>query len=218
MANRCRALSTTAALLGGFALTLQLVLTIGMALDNGRDVPTALWRWIGYFTITTNLLASIALAAAAVGNRSAWSRFFGRPDVQSMTAMSIVIVSAIYNVLLRQLWHPQGWSQLANLMLHDVMPALFVIHWWLAVPKHSLRWRHIGLWLLYPAGFFAYVMLRGAVDHWYPYPFVDVTALGYRQVLLNAALILLAFVAVAVLLTGLARWQVRHQSAAGATL
>ena len=218
MANRYRALSTTAALLGWFALTLQLILTIGMALDNGRGVPAALWRWIGYFTITTNLLVAITLTAKAVGAQGALSRFFGRPDVHSMTAMSIVIVSLIYNALLRQLWHPHGWSQFANLLLHDVMPALFLIHWWVAVPKQSLHWRPIGFWLLYPAGYFAYAMVRGTVDHWYPYPFIDVATLGYPQALINAVLILLAFAAVALLLMALARWQVRRSPSIGETM
>ena len=48
-----RAFSTMAALLGWFALTLQLILTIQLAVDHGRSVPAALWQWIDYFTITT---------------------------------------------------------------------------------------------------------------------------------------------------------------------
>ena len=210
MANRTRAFSTTAALFGWFALTLQLILTIQLAVDNGRSVPAALWQWIGYFTITTNVLVALALTASALGQRGAKSKFFGRPDVHSMIAMSIVIVSFIYNLLLRQLWHPRGWQLLADVLMHDVMPLLFLLHWWLVIPKASLRWRQVGAWQVYPAAYFLYALARGALNGWYPYPFLDVPTLGYGQVLINALVILLAFVAVGLVLVALARQQTRR--------
>ena len=127
-------------------------------------------------------------------------------------AMSIVIVSAIYNLLLRQLWHPQGWQLAADVTLHDVMPVLFLLYWWLAVPKATLRWQQVIHWQLYPALYFAYVLLRGAVNGWYPYPFLDVTTLGYPRVLIDACVVLLVFVAAALLLVAMAHWQVRHST------
>ena len=209
-----RTFSTTAALLGWFALTLQLMLTLKLAIDHGRSVPAALWQWIGYFTITTNALAALALSASALGRRGAASRFFGRPDVHSMLTMSMLIVSMIYNLLLRQLWHPQGWQLLADVLMHDVMPLLFLLHWWLVIPKASLRWRQVGAWQIYPAAYFAYALARGAVNGWYPYPFLDVATLGYLPVLINAAVILLAFLTVALALVALARRQAPRASKA----
>jgi uncharacterized membrane protein len=54
------------------------------------------------------------------------------------------------------------------------------------------------------------------VNGWYPYPFVDVHALGYLRVLGNAIGVLLVFIAMGLLLVGLGRWQVRR-AAAGIT-
>ncbi|MBB6241060.1 Pr6Pr family membrane protein [Rhodanobacter sp. MP1X3] len=212
MANRHRALAAIAALLGWFALVLQLSLTIQLTLARSGSVASALWLWIGYFTITTNLLVAMALSARAIGPRGQINRFFGRPDVQSMVAMSIVIVSLVYNLLLRGLWQPQGWQWLADVTLHDVMPLLFVVHWWLAVPKASLHWWQIGFWQIYPAAYFVYVLIRGAANGWYPYPFIDVATLGYPRVLVNALAVMLAFVVVAALLMALGRWQARRSS------
>jgi len=121
-------------------------------------------------------------------------------------------VSAIYNLLLRQLWHPQGWQIAADVTLHDVMPALFLLHWSMAVPKAALRWPQVVYWQLYPAAYFAYVLVRGAVDGWYPYPFLDVTTLGYLRVLIDACVVLLLFIVIALLLVALARWQVRRSA------
>ena len=212
MPNRYRSFAAAAALLGWLALALQLLLSIQLTIASGQGAWAGVWTYCGYFTITTNVLVALALTAAASGPRGALSRFFGRPDVHTAIAMSIVIVSAIYNLLLRQLWHPQGWQIAADVTLHDVMPALFLLHWSMAVPKAALRWPQVVYWQLYPAAYFAYVLVRGAVDGWYPYPFLDVTTLGYLRVLIDACVVLLLFIVIALLLVALARWQVRRSA------
>ena len=216
MPNRYRSCAAAAALLGWLALGVQLLLSIQLTVANGQGMWVGVWTYLGYFTITTNVLAALALTASASGPRGAISRFFGRPDVHTAIAMSIVIVSAIYNLLLRQLWHPQGWQLAADVTLHDVMPALFLLYWWLAVPKTTLRWQQVVYWQVYPAAYFAYVLVRGALNGWYPYPFLDVTTLGYLRVLVDACVVLLVFIAAALLLVALARWQVRHSARATA--
>jgi len=212
MPNRYRLFAAIAALVGWIALALQLLLSIQLTMANGQGALAGVWAYIGYFTILTNVLAALALTADARGPRGALSRFFTRPDVHTAIAMSIVIVAAIYNLMLRQLWQPHGWQIVADNALHVVMPALFLLYWWLVVPKATLRWPQVIVWQLYPAAYFAYVLARGAVDHWYPYPFLEVTKLGYLLVLVDACVVLLVFVAVALLLVALGRWQVRRAS------
>ena len=212
MPNRYRSFAASAALLGWLALALQLLLSIQLTMANGQGAWVGVWTYLGYFTITTNVLVAMALTAAASGPRGTISRLFGRPDVHTAIAMSIAIVSAIYNLLLRQLWHPQGWQLAADVTLHDVMPALFLLHWWLAVPKQTLRWPQVFHWQAYPAAYFAYVLVRGALNGWYPYPFLDVTTLGYLRVVIDAVVVLLAFIAVALLLVALGYWQVRRSA------
>ena len=210
MPDRYRPFAATAALLGWLALALQLLLSIQLTIANGQGVLTGVWIYLGYFTILTNALVALALTAAARGPRGMVSRFFTRPGVHTAIAMSIVIVAAIYNLMLRQLWQPHGWQIVADNILHVLMPALFLLYWWLAVPKVTLRWPQVMVWQLYPAAYFAYVLLRGAVNHWYPYPFLDVTKLGYLRVLIDACVVLLVFIVVALLLVALGRWQVRR--------
>jgi len=211
---RLRSFAGCAALLGWLALALQLLLSIQLTVTNGQGALAGVWIYLGYFTISTNVLVALALTVAAHGPRDAISRFFARPDVHTAIAMSIIIVAAIYNLMLRQLWHPQGWQIVADNVLHFVMPILFLLHWWLAVPKGTLRWPQVFHWQLYPAAYFAYVLARGAVNGWYPYPFLDVTTLGFLRVLINACVVLLVFVAVALLLVALGRWQVRRKGTA----
>jgi len=211
MPYRYRPLALFSALLGWFGLALQLWFSIRLTLDHGGTTLGGVWLYLGYYTILTNLLVAGILTAASLDTRSALPRFLQRPGVQTAAAMSIVIVSAVYNLMLRQLWTPSGWVLVADVIVHDLMPPLYVLYWWLAVPKGALRWSQVIVWQSYPAGYFTYVLLRGAVNGWYPYPFLDVKSLGYVQVVIDALGVLVAFIAVALLLVALGRWQARRQ-------
>ena len=215
MSNRYRSFAAIAAVVGWVALALQLLLTINLAVANGKGALAGVWIYLGYFTVLTNLAAALALTAAASRHRGGLSTFFARPGVHGAIAMSILVVAAVYHLLLRQLWQPQGWQVVADGALHTVMPLVFVLHWWLAVPKAALRWRHVLAWQAYPAGYLAYALARGSLNGWYAYPFVDVNALGYPRVLGNAIAVLFVFVAVGMLLVALGRWQARRTAATG---
>ena len=122
-------------------------------------------------------------------------------------AASIAVVGIAYALLLQHLWDPQGLQLVADVLLHNVMPVLFIVYWWVAVPRGDVRWTHISRWMLYPVIYFAYAMIRGAVSGIYPYYFIDASALGYTRALGNAVGILVAFVAVAVLLVAVGRFK-----------
>jgi len=218
MMQPCRPLALFAALLGGFGLALQLWFSIRMTEANGGTVLAGVWLFLGFYTILSNLLVVGVLSAAATSSRGSLGTFLTRPGVQTAAAMSIVIVSAIYNLMLRQLWSPSGWLLVADVIVHDAMPLLYLVYWWLAVPKGALRWSQALVWQSYPAGYFLYVLLRGAANGWYPYPFLDVRALGYLQVLLDAIGVLAAFIVVALLLVALGRWQARRRAPAVADI
>ncbi|MCY1177945.1 hypothetical protein D9M73_182750 [compost metagenome] len=162
--------------------------------------------FFSYFTVLSNTLVATVLTCAATSRESAARRWFLQPWVSSGIAVSIVVVSLAYNLLLRHLWHPEGWQWLADELLHDVMPLLFLVYWWRCVPKGRLRVGHIGLWVIYPLVYFAYSLLRGHVLAVYPYPFIDVEKLGYPQVFINAGGLLAGFVLIALLLIGWDRW------------
>jgi hypothetical protein len=207
MSQRYRPLAALGALLCWFGLALQLWMSIQLA----SGFVSGVWLFLGFYTILTNLLVACVLTAATVGPRGAITRFFLRSGVQTAVAMSIIIVGLIYNVMLRGLWHPEHWQLVADVIVHDVMPVLYLVYWWLAVSKQDLRWRQVWVWQSYPAAYFLYVLVRGSIDGWYPYPFLDVKTLGYLQVLIDACFVLLAFVAVGLGLVALGRWQARRR-------
>lgn len=198
-----------AAVLGWFGLSVQLYLILGTRWEIGASLLGGMMSFFSFFTVLTNTLVAVVLTCELTSRESAARRWFLQPSVSSGIAVSIAVVGLAYSLLLRHLWHPEGWQLLADELLHDILPLLFLIYWWCCVPKGTLRLAHIALWVIYPLVYFAYVLLRGHVLSAYPYPFIDVSALGYPQVFLNAGGILVGFVVIALLVVGLDRYIAR---------
>ncbi|MFC6335734.1 hypothetical protein GIR22_15845 [Pseudomonas sp. CCM 7891] len=192
-----------AALAGWVGLVIQQYLIFYSRWSVDASLLGGLVGFFSFFTVLTNTLAVVVLSYAWVTRPSAGRRFFLQPVVSSGIAVSILVVGLAYNLLLRHLWSPQGLQFITDELLHDVMPLLFFGYWWRCVPKGTLRLKHIGLWLIYPAVYFAYALLRGDWLGQYQYPFIDVDTLGYPQVLVNAGGILAGFVVIALVIVGL---------------
>lgn len=199
-----------AAALGWSGLAMQMYLILIARWQTGASLLGGLVTFFSFFTVLTNTLVAVVLTCEVTSRDSAWRRFFLRPSVRTAIVANIVVVGLGYSLLLRPLWHPQGFQWLADELLHDVMPVLFVIYWWGCVPKGTLRLWQVLPWLVYPLVYFGYVLLRGHLIGAYPYPFIDVDRLSYPQVLVNAGQILLGFVLVALVLIGVDRWRGRR--------
>ncbi len=128
----------------------------------------------------------------------------------------IIIVAVIYHYLLAKLWNPQGWELLADTIEHVVTPALYVIDWVLFVPKGTLRWKSAFIWLLFPLAYAVYSLIHGAIMGFYPYPFINVSNLGYDKVLSNMGILVLVFLGLSLALIGIDRRMGRgNEQAAG---
>ena len=198
-----------AAILAWSALGIQLYIVLAIRYASGASLIGGMFNFLSFFTVLTNILAALALSASLRPEMAGIHPFFSRPSVVSAIAAYIALVGLAYSLLLRHLWQPQGWQLVADRLLHDVMPVLFLLYWWLFVPKAFLRWRDILGWALFPVLYLVYALLRGAAFGLYPYPFIDAAQLGYAQVCLNSVGILIGFVAIALLLIVLDRSKAR---------
>lgn len=193
-----RAAAAFIALVAWSALALQLWLSVTLVLRNGGSVAGGVFVFVSYFTILTNLLLAAVLTALALG------RAVGASLIGAVT-LFIVIVGIVYALLLRATWNPQGWQKVADMALHDVTPLLAVAFWLGFVPKGRLAWRDAVLWLGFPLGYFIFALARGAGSGWWAYPFLNADALGYQGVLINAAILTLAFLGLGLALVAVDR-------------
>ena len=125
-------------------------------------------------------------------------------------ATSISLVGIAYYFLLRNIWAPEGLQLLADVLLHYVVPVLYMVYWWRAGSKASIPWVGPLVWSIYPVAYLAYALVRGTLIGSYPYPFIDVTILGYEQTLLNASGLLLAYIVLGLLLVALGKTSSRN--------
>ncbi len=204
---RLRVFIAVAAFVAWSAVLLQFVLSLQLAVANGKGVVGGIVIFFGYFTILTNILVALALSAPLIAPNSALGRFFGRPGVATMVAAAITVVCLAYFFLLRNVWDPEGWQFVADAALHYVTPALFLLYWWFAVPKDELRWVDLPKWTVYPVAYLVYALVRGALTGLYPYHFIDVNVIGYGAALANAVGIMIGFSVVAALLVAVSRFQ-----------
>ncbi len=128
-----------AGVVGWGALILQLDLLLRLTIADGRGVSGGIVAYVGFFTILTNILATLALSAPLVVPDSSLGRFFSRAGVTTAVVAAMTLVGVAYSPFLRHTWNPQGWQLVADEALHDVMPVLFLIYWWFAVPKRAVR-------------------------------------------------------------------------------
>ncbi|MDB5886722.1 MAG: hypothetical protein JWR74_2893 [Polaromonas sp.] len=179
------------------ALALQLWLTLGMVIGQGRGVGMGLVVYFGFFTVLTNLLAALVVTAHVAGPAFPGYRRLASPVTVTTAAAAITLVSLVYFLILRHVWKPQGLQWAVDAALHYAVPLLTVVFWALAVRAGTLRWRKAPWLFAYPLAYLAYVFVRGEIVGLYPYGFVDVLQIGYPMALRNAAGMLLAYATVA---------------------
>ncbi len=182
------------AIVAWLALILQLNINIKNTETNGLTLLVATWNFFSYFTVLTNLLVALCLSFILLGSSSLPGRFFSKPSTIAAIALNIFIVGLTYNTILRFIWEPRGLQKWVDETLHVVVPILFVLYWLFFVIKGTLKWIHPFSWLIYPAVYLVYALLRGQFSGFHAYPFINTAELGYNRVLLNSFGLMLVFI------------------------
>jgi hypothetical protein len=193
-----RLMCITGALMGWFALIAQLCLIIE---NRAASLTETILRYFGFFTILTNILVALCFTFLLTGK----SKFFHKKSTQTAIAVYILVVGAVYNLVLRFLWQPQGLQWLVDELLHTVIPLFYLCHWFIHSSKQALPWKNALPWLLYPLVYICYTLIRGSIVHFYPYPFLDVDVEGYPSVLIACLLLTFAFLGLALLFIAITR-------------
>lgn len=188
--------------LAWFALISQFGLII---LNRVVSISETIIRYFSYFTILSNLLVALCFTFILFKRKSALGDFFSRATTLTAITVYILLVGIVYNVILRFLWQPQGLQLVVDEVLHTVIPLACVIFWWINISGKNLKWKNAFPWLLYPLLYISYSLIHGKISGFYPYPFIDVNASGYKQVLINSATLACCFLVVSWILIAITK-------------
>lgn len=158
---------------------------IGQYVVSATHTVSGTIDYLSYFTILSNILVATTFTAAALAPGSRVALFLLRPQVAMATAVYITVTGITYYLLLSSLYDLVGWERVFDHLLHYVVPPAYVLFWLVFVPKGRLHLRNVIWMLLPPLGYGAWTLFHGALSGFYPYPFVDVTKLGYPQVFIH---------------------------------
>lgn len=163
-----------------------------LMLEGGLGIGEAVWQMLRPFTILTNLLIVLVFGAIAVRGADKVA-----PLLVGAVMLAILLVGIVFNLVLGQIPQLNWWTFLGDSLHHHVAPVAVPL-WWLAFAPHGrLPWHAPLVWALYPLVYAAYGLTRAAFEpaspYRYPYFFMNVEALGWGAVLVNLAIIAVAF-------------------------
>jgi hypothetical protein len=195
----------------GLAVVAGLAIQVPVAANGTGGFFSVPWERgfnvFAFFTIQSNILIAVAsLLLAARTERRSMSF-----AVLRMTGLvAITITGIIYHVALRGLFELDIWGLAADQLLHTVVPVMAVAGWIIFGPRRLVSTRIALLSLFFPVAWLAFTLVRGAFVPFYPYPFIDVTVLGYAKTIINCLWVALLFVAIAATYTGIDLSLARH--------
>lgn len=145
-------------------------------------------NYFSLFTILSNVLASfVFLYLVFAGNENKNSVI---DSIRGATTAYLLISAAVYFLLLRNL--PSSSLPFVNTVLHKIMPIVFVVDWFVLPPRNHLKLSVSFRWLVPPVLYLGYVLVRGRIVNWYPYPFLDPKNSGYLSVFIYSVAIAIA--------------------------
>jgi uncharacterized membrane protein YidH (DUF202 family) len=139
-------------------------------------------NFFSYFTNLANIIAASTLILGAARTLASQRATRLGDQVRAASVVYMAVVGIVFGVLLRDvdLGALLPW---VNFVLHVLMPCVVVIDWFLLPPRRTFAFRDLMLWLVPPVPYLAYLLIRGSLIGWYPYPFLDPEREGgYRSV------------------------------------
>jgi hypothetical protein len=183
------------AFLGCFAVITQFILMIN---NRAASVPETIVRFFSFFTILTNLIVAVYYTIHWLQKPTSLLFRLQKPGILSAVTLYIAVVGLVYQIVLRSIWSPVGIQKLVDELLHSIIPVFTLVYWFLYEKHNEASWKSIPSWLLYPLFYLAFILIRGSISNFYPYPFVNVTELGLQKVLINSSVLVFVFLSIAI--------------------
>jgi hypothetical protein len=167
------------ALLGIAGLVLQGIST-AMYIPGYWGDPSRFVNFFSYFTILTNVFITTWFVLAFRSRLLGQARWWGdQPEIKGALLVAGSVTMLVYWTLLVDIPIPNVTGEIANFLLHLLVPLGFLIDWLIVGdPMTKSYGKMLVAWLIFPIAFVIYTEVRGPFAHFYPYFFLDPQAVG----------------------------------------
>ncbi len=160
-----------------------------------------------YFTNLTGLAILVVMTWAVVG------RLVRRTGPPTWATGAVTLFGVVTGLVALLVLAPEPASTPPMVLgltygqvMHQVLPIAVLVDFILFTPHRRLRLSHAAAWAAVPVGYLVLSVLAGSLlGSGYPYPFIDVGALGWGSVLAHLVGVAVGAVGLAVALVGLDR-------------
>ena len=146
--------------------------------------------YVYYTNLSNYICTGFMLASLVFTVKSANKKEDGActlaPTFKFMCMIMIAVTFLVYNILLaKDKTATEYFTSLNNLIMHLILPVMFIIDWVLFYEHGKTKWSYPLLSLIMPLIYVAFILIRSAiVNHEttsvvYPYFFLNVSKLGW---------------------------------------
>ena len=179
------------------ALVLTAIVAQALALANANAFNAT--RFFAFFAIQRNLVGVAAFAWVLANRDKPRSRALELLRGAAAVYLTITFFVVIFLLSGVDVQLQLGW---VDFVLHKLFPVVVLLDWIFDPPQTRLGLRDVAVWLVYPLAWTALTIVRGAIDGWYPYPFLDPAHGGYGQVAVTVVAVTRGFVVISAIAIG----------------
>lgn len=155
------------------------------------------FEYFAYFSIVSSILAGIVLALSGLTLLQGRDEGERLHTFRLIATVSMIIVGVVYHALLgdsavdpRDIGYQ--WPVVPNLVIHTYAPILIVIDYLVSIKGYKPSWKKAWWVVVYPLAWLAFSLVRGLLDGWWPYWFINPNSEGGVVGMLTYVLIIAA--------------------------
>lgn len=153
--------------------------------------------WISpMFTIQSNTGVFIWLLLSLIFDKKSDILNKIRGVFRGAVTLYITVTFLVFAILLQS----SGYFSYESLILHYIVPIVFIIDWILTERDVNYRWSFLLIWIIYPIIYLILTMVEGAKSGYYPYFFLDIEVLGLGMFIMWVTILVAVFVILGIIL------------------
>ena len=171
---------------GTFRLAVGLALLGSVLWQVSDRLAVDLFRpfeYFAYFSIISSILAGVVLTVSGLTLLQGKDEGERVHTYRLIATVSMIIVGVVYHALLGDsAVDPRDidyqWPVVPNLVIHTYAPILIVVDYLLSIKGYKPSWKKAWWVVVYPLTWLAFSLVRGLLDGWWPYWFINPNSEG----------------------------------------